>query len=162
MREIIDLVNRDGEIVKRAVERDDAYKYDGLHMQIVIAVIRNRLGEILVHQRAKTKKVNGGDVDHVCGGILSGESPEEAVLREAREEVGAQPKNLELVRKGINPYGRYCFLISGLSDDLPSDELDPGEVEWANYMSLEELRDKQLNGELTFVHGFFEDIEATA
>ena len=37
--EYIDLVNSHGDIVKRNVERDDAAHYDGLHMQIIIAVI---------------------------------------------------------------------------------------------------------------------------
>ena len=160
MSELIDLVNRDGEIVRRSVERDDADDQAGLHMQIVIAVIHNSLGEILVHQRAKTKSVNGGDIDHVCGGILSGESPKDAAVREALEEVGIKPKNLELVRQGINPYGRYCFLMSGESDDLPSTELDPLEVDWAAYIPLDVLNAKKESGELTFVNGFFDDIEA--
>lgn len=162
MSELVDLVNRDGEIVRRAVERDDAEQYDGLHMQIVIAVITNGLGQVLVHERAKTKGVNPGDIDHVCGGILSGESPEAAAVREAKEEVGIEPKNLKVVREGVNPYGRYCYLLRGESDELPPAELDAAEVTWAAYYPIDELRTKNKSSELTFVDGFFDDIEAVA
>lgn len=59
-------------------------------MQIVIAVIFNSLGQVLVHRRAQTKRVNGGDIDHVCGGMRSGETPTDAARREAEGEVGGK------------------------------------------------------------------------
>ena len=48
----------------------------------------------------KSKKVNPGDIDHVCGGVVSGETPEQAVIRETEEETGLTPNNLKLVAKG--------------------------------------------------------------
>lgn len=159
MSELIDLVNGEGEIIRPRVTRDDAEQYEGLHMQIVIAVITNGLGHVLVHQRAKTKRVNPGDIDHVCGGILSGETPEDAVRRESREETGIDPTDLKVMRQGVNPYNRYCYLLGGRSDDLPGTNLDPQEVAWAAFMPVENLRAKNETGELTFVDGFFEDIE---
>lgn len=162
MSELVDLVNSDGRVMERAVYRDDVDKYDGLYMQIVIAVIRNRLGDILVHERAGVKDVNPGHIDHVCGGILSGETPKSAATREALEEVGVAPNNLELVREGLNSYGRYCYLLRGESDELPPEVLDAKEVAWAGYISIEELNAKNENGDFTFVDGFFEDIVATS
>jgi len=162
MSELIDLVNSNGEIAQRAIERDDADKYNDLYMQIVIAVVKNGRGEVLVHQRAKTKRVNPGDIDHVCGGILSGETPEDAAIREAKEEVGIKPDKLEIVRQGINTYGRYCYLLSGFSEAQPGSELNPLEVEWAAYYPVETLQAKNESGEFTFVDGFFEDIELVA
>lgn len=158
----MDLVNSDGIIMERAVSRDDADNYDGLYMQIVIAVIRNGAGDILVHERAGVKDVNPGYIDHVCGGVLSGELPKPAAAREALEEVGVTPNNLEIVRKGLNPYRRYCYLLSGESDELPPANLDAREVAWAGYFSVEELNAKNDSGEFTFVGGFFEDITATS
>jgi len=159
MSELIDLVNRDGTVVKHSVVRDDAERYDGQYMQIVIAVITNGLGQVLVHERAKTKKVNPGDIDHVCGGILSGETPEDAVIREAKEEVGVIPKSLRIIRRGVNSYGRYCYLLHGVADELSPKELDASEVSWAGYVSVDDLRAKNDSGELTFVGGFFEDLD---
>ena len=162
MSELVDLVNSDGEIIERGVLRDDAMKYGELYMQIVVVVIRNSAGDLLVHQRAKTKKVNPGDIDHVCGGILSGETPEIAAIREALEEVGVAPKNLEIVRQGVNSYGRYCHLLRADSDELPSSELDSSEVAWAKYLTIEELITRRDDGTLTFVDGFFDDMHATS
>lgn len=90
---------------------------------------------------------------------MSGETPEDAVRREAREGTGVDPTNLKVVRQGINPYNRYCYLLSGRSDALPGTDLDPQEVAWAVFMPIAELHAKNETGELTFVDGFFEDIE---
>jgi 8-oxo-dGTP pyrophosphatase MutT (NUDIX family) len=159
MSELIDLVNIDGEIQRRAVSRDDADSYIGLYMQIVIAVVTNGLGHVLVHERSMTKSVNPGHIDHVCGGILAGEDPLTAAKREAKEEVGIEPENLKVVRRGVNIYGRYCYLLSGISEIEPPEMLDSSEVSWAKYMSVEDLRVKGKSGEFKFVDGFFEDIE---
>lgn len=159
MSELVDLVNASGEIVERGVTRDDTEHRDGLHLQIVIAVVFNGLGQVLVHERAATKKVNPGDIDHVCGGILAGETPERAAVREAEEEVGVTLANLRMVRKGVNSYNRYCYLLVGKSDQEPAAQLDPSEVAWAAYYEPSELAAANESGKLSFVDGFFEDME---
>lgn len=158
--ERIDLVNSSGDIVKTDVERDDAAHYDGLYMQIIIAVIRNKKGEYLVHQRAHTKKVNPGDIDHVCGGMHAGETPEDATKREATEEGGVHIAEATVVRAGVNEYNRWRYLVTAYTDDEPDIALtDPSEVAAVGFYSYDELKAKQASGEFTFVDGFFEDIE---
>lgn len=159
MSELIDLVDRNGTVIQRGIVRDDANAYDGLHMQIVIVVILDSHGHTLVHQRAKTKRVNPGDIDHVCGAMLAGETPEAAAQREASEEVGVTLRNLQIVRQGVNSYGRFCYLLSAISDDMPAGIHDPEEVEWVAYHAPEALRRGFATGKLTFVDGFFEDLE---
>ena len=56
--EFVDLVDASGTIQKKGVPRSEADSYPDLHLQIVIGVIIDKEGRILVHQRAKTKKVN--------------------------------------------------------------------------------------------------------
>ncbi len=158
--ERIDLVNSSGEIVRRDVERDDAAHYDGLHMQIIIAIIRNAKGEFLVHERAHTKKVNPGDIDHVCGGMHAGETPEEATTREALEEGGVHLSEATVIWAGINEYNRWRYLVVAFTDDSPDISLtDPSEVASAGFYSYDDLRAKQQSGQFTFVNGFFEDID---
>jgi len=160
MSELIDLADANGAIVATGVLRDDSAEYEGAHMQIVIAVIRNKAGKILVHKRSMQKRVNPGDIDHVCGGMYSGETPESAVEREAREEGGVNIANAKIIQAGVNEYNRYRYLILAESDDEPDPTfLDPIEVEWAAFYSLEELEQKRDSGEFTFVDGFFEDID---
>jgi len=155
MSELIDLVDANGAVVATGVSRDDSAEYEGAHMQIVIAIIRNNQGKILVHKRSMHKRVNPGDIDHVCGGIYSGETPEDAVDREAREEGGVTIANAKIIQAGVNEYNRYRYLILAESDDEPEPTLlDSTEVEWAAFYSLEELEHKRDSGEFTFVDGF--------
>jgi len=100
MSELVDLVDRDGHIQKRAVPRGQVDQHEGLHMQIVIAVVFDSLGRMLVHRRAKAPNV--GAYDHICGAILASEPPETAAAREAFEETGVHPRNLRVVTHGVN------------------------------------------------------------
>ena len=158
--ELIDLVDSQGSIIKTNVERDDAAHYDGLHMQIIIAVIRNKKGEFLVHQRSLKKKVNPGDYDHVCGGMYAGETPEAATEREALEEGGVHITEAQVVQAGVNEYNRWRHLVVAYTDDEADISLtDPSEVAGVGFYSHEDLKAKQQSGEFTFVDGFFEDID---
>lgn len=157
--EHIDLVDSSGKVVRANIPRDDAAHYDGLHMQVVIAVVRNKNGEFLVHQRALSKKVNPGDMDHVCGAMIAGENPETAAAREALEEGGVHITNAKIVHAGVNEYGRWRYLLAAVTDDEPDASLiDPTEVAHVGFYSLEALHQKQASGEFTFVDGFFDDI----
>lgn len=111
---------------------------------------------MLVHKRALDKKVNPGDIDHVCGGIHSNESVEQAALRETQEETGVEPSKLEVVLRGVNKYNRYRTLLTGESNNEPR-AVDPSEVEWVRFLSLDELKTKKESGEFSFVDEFFEE-----
>lgn len=157
--ELIDLVDASGHIQKQGIPRSDLDLYPNLHLQIVILVIFDiESGGILVQKRAQTKKTNPGYIDHVCGGITSGETPEEAAVRESIEETGIHPFNLMEVTKGINKYNRYRYLLVGESDSKPG-QINPSEVEWVRFVTLGELKEKELSGEFIFVEEFFEETE---
>jgi 8-oxo-dGTP pyrophosphatase MutT (NUDIX family) len=156
-QESVDLVDDNGRIQMRGVPKDQAGRYGDLYMQIVIAVITDSNGKFLVHQRALTKKVDPGAIDHVCGGIQSDETPEAAAIRESIEETGVEPKNLQIIEQGLNSYGRYRYLVVGTGTTEPHVD-NTRETIWTRYMSLDELRAKQASKEFTFVGEFFEDI----
>jgi 8-oxo-dGTP pyrophosphatase MutT (NUDIX family) len=159
MSELIDLVNETGEIVRRDVPRGYAEHHNDLHMQIIIAVVFNGLGQVLVHQRAATKKVNPGDIDHICGGLLAGESPKQAALREADEEVGVIINDIHIVSQGLNSYGRYRYLVAGKSDQEPNIQPNSTEVAWARYCYPNELIEAGNLNKMGFVDEFFDDME---
>lgn len=155
--ELTDLVDVNGVVKKQKIPRDEIDLYSDLHLQIVIAVIFNKLGNILVQKRAMTKGSEPGKIDHVCGSIISGETPEEAARRESKEETGIIPKKVRILNRGLNKYNRYRYLSVGKSDETPK-KLDSNEVEWVEFISLEELQKKESSGEFKFVEEFFEDI----
>lgn len=157
--ENIDLVDSTGKVVRTNVPRDDAAHYDGLHMQVIIVVIRNPNGEFLVHQRSLAKKVNPGDMDHVCGAMSAGETPQQAAAREALEEGGVRITNAQIIHAGVNEYGRWRYLLTADTTDIPDiTKTDPAEVAHVDFYTLQDLQRRKLSGELTFVGGFFEDI----
>lgn len=155
--ERVDLVDANGVIQKRAVLRSEVGQHPDLHLQIVIGVISNGSGEVLVHRRAQGKKVNPGDIDHVCGGVMSGESPEQAVIREAEEETGLTPSNLKLITKGLNSYSRYRYLYSGRAEGNPS--ADENDSEWVKFIHPDDLKQGLEAKQMSFVDEFFEDTE---
>lgn len=156
--ELVDLVNASGQIQLSGIPRTEIEHHPDLHLQIIIAVIFNDEGKVLAQRRALTKSTCPGDIDHVCGAIGSGETPETATTRESLEETGLKVKNLKVVEQGVNSYNRYRYLLVGVANGEPN-SYDPAEVEWVKFISPEELKAKSLSGELTFVGEFFEDME---
>ena len=157
MSEFVDLVNKKGEIHLRNVPREEVPNYADLHMQIVIVVAIDNLQRVLVHRRGASKKVDPEKYDHICGGLVSGETPEEAAVREGFEETGVTLKNIRRVHSGINEYNRWRHLLIADAEGMPSVS-DPEEVVWVGYVGVDELRQRHAAGE-GFVDGFFEDIE---
>lgn len=156
--ELVDLVDASGNVQKRGIPRYETDNHANLHLQIIIGVIFDDEGRILVHQRARTKSVNPGDIDHVCGAVISGETPEEAFVRESLEETGVFPKNTVIITQGVNKYNRYRYLVVGESSDLPG-KPNLKEVEWIQFIQPEELRARYKEGEFSFVDEFFKDTE---
>lgn len=154
--ELVDLVDRNGVVKKQGIPRPDINLYPELYLQIIIGVIFDDLGRILVHKRASMKKVYPGYIDHVCGAVISGETPMQAMIREAVEETGIKPENLEIVTKGVNIYDRYRYLIIGETNKKPG-KTDTNEADWVSLIHPDELKDKQKSGEYKFVDEFFED-----
>lgn len=156
--ELVDLVDVSGSIQKRNIPRSEVHIYPDLYLQIIIAVVFDKDGRVLVHKRARTKKVNPGDIDHICGGVMSGETPEQAAVRESTEETGVTPIDLRIVVKGVNKYNRFRYLLVGHSDDEPL-SVNTSEVEWVAFMHPDILKVKQASGEFTFVDEFFQDTD---
>jgi len=87
--EIVDLVDEDDHVTGQAPRREVRAR-NLLHREVA-AIVRNPRGEIYVHRRTETKDVFPGMYDmFVAGVVTSGESYEEAIRRELREELGIE------------------------------------------------------------------------
>ena len=154
--EHVDLVNRLGIIQVRNVPKNEIEKYPDLYLQIIIAVILNKNGEILVQKRSLNKKTEPGFIDHICGAIISGETPEQAAEREGYEESHIKPNNLKIIDAGVNIYNRYRYLLIGMSNLTPQNG-NINETEWVRFIPFNKLVEKHISGEWKFVDEFFED-----
>lgn len=161
MAERVDLVDEAGLVRMRNVLRDDVdaqpHCYPGLYMQIVIVIALDSMQRVLVHRRGSSKEVDPEKYDHICGGVLTGEAPPDAAVREGLEETGVRLRNLRKVHEGVNEYGRWRHLYLAEADGEPI--IAAGEeVSWVGYEHPDDLRSKHGAGE-GFVKGFFADFE---
>jgi 8-oxo-dGTP diphosphatase len=83
--------------------------------EVAWALILDRKGRLLLHLRDNKPEIRyPGCWSLIGGGIEEGESPQAAVLRELREELGADFGKEHIVQlKELNPDGikRYVFLV---------------------------------------------------
>ncbi len=100
-----------------------------------------RGSRFLVGRRAAHKPAPGYWTQ-VSGKLEPGESPEQALVREAMEEIGCQVLPLRRLREGLSHNGhfRLHYLLAELVEGEPAicdDELD--ELRWVNAAELREL-----------------------
>jgi isopentenyldiphosphate isomerase len=136
------IVDEEGKEISRAprsVCHDGKSKllHPVVHMHLI-----NSKGDLFLQKRAMTKDLLPGYWDTSVGGHMSpGETPDEALKRETREELGLKEFSSKLVKKYIWESPRekelvYSFV--GTSENQPiinRDEIDDG-----RFWSMEEIR----------------------
>ena len=154
--EFVDLVDQLGIIKEKKVPKEEIKRYPDLYLQIIIAVIFDENRKILIQKRSLDKNSEPGYIDHVCGAIKSGETPEEAANRESTEETNIKPTKLKIIDRKVNSYNRYRILLLGYGNGVPKPN-NLNETAWAKFAPLNELIEKQISNEWKFVDEFFED-----
>lgn len=107
---------------------------------------------------ARTKKVDPEKIDRVCGGVMSGESPHDALTRAAKEETGIEPLNVRVVVTGLNKYNRFRYLLIGEATHTLA-KIDLVEAKKVRFIHPTVLSKMFCAREETFVDEFFEDTE---
>lgn len=123
--EFVDVVDKDGSIVS-SVSKQEAHEKGLLHMTVISEVINSR-GEWLLVKQASDRQDAGQYVSPIGGHVKSGESLDDALKREALEEVGLTNFKFEFVGKGIfnrEVLGRkenhYFMMYKIFSDEEPT------------------------------------------
>lgn len=106
MKEPIDILRPDGALSTEAynrADRDEIHMTGDWHGSVHVWLVDTANGDILLQQRAKTKESFPGMLDApVAGHIAAGETPQEAALREASEEIGIDIDPDELALVGVH------------------------------------------------------------
>ncbi len=133
IEELFPVVDPDGNEISRALR---SVCHDGLSMllhPVVHLHLFNEKGELYLQLRAKTKDLLPGHWDTSVGGHMDpGETPEQALRREALEELGLQDITFRLIDKYIWKSIRERELVysfTGSSERIPlinHDEIDDG------------------------------------
>lgn len=111
----------------------------------------NKKGELYLQKRAATKDLLPGSWDTSVGGHISpGESPEEALEREAAEELGLKNIRYRFINKYIWESDRERELVysyTGCSEEMPV--VNPDEIDEGRFWTREEISESLEKGLFT-------------
>ena len=140
-QELFPLVDEEGRVIGKATRGEC---HDGSHLlhPVVHLHVFNSRGEVYLQKRPEWKDIQPGKWDTAVGGHIDyGETPEQALLREVREELGIEAFTPE-------PIGMYVFdskrerelvYVNKTTYDGPirpsAEELDGG-----RFWTIEEIR----------------------
>ena len=89
MNEYFDVLNENGEYINEVASREDCHKKGLYHKAVVVFIISIDGKKVLLQQRSSNKKLWPNLWDITAGGhVLTGELGYQAVIREAKEEIG--------------------------------------------------------------------------
>jgi len=140
MSEVFDVVDDDDVVVGRAT-RSECHERKLTHRSVQFFIFDGG-GRILVNRRSRTKEFFGGLHSIVLGGhVGSGESPEEAVVREAQEEAGvkSRPFRMGYFRKRLPEECENVTVYGFKADGEP--KLLAEEIEAGGFMTVDEAEE---------------------
>ncbi|MDR0768593.1 MAG: NUDIX domain-containing protein [Dysgonamonadaceae bacterium] len=101
MEEIFPLVDESGKVIGQAT-RSKCHNGSKMLHPVVHLYVFNGRGELLLQKRAANKDIQPGKWDTSVGGhVNSGESVEDALYREAKEELGMENFTPEFIQSTI-------------------------------------------------------------
>ena len=157
--ERIDIYNKNGEKTGRTAERGEPLSPEEYRLAVGIW-ISDGAGNIFVTKRAEEKSFAPGKWENTAGHVRAGETPENAVLRELREETGlaVSPEQVTLLGRA-EPHWPYIGINYGVTMrfDAKDVKLQPGETCDAKWVTAEELWEMEKNGE--FAPSVFEHMQ---
>lgn len=146
--ELLDIIDKNDHVIGQAAKEDIYAKK--LRHRIVHVLVFDDSGKMLLQQRGRNSNfLPLGWSTSVGGHVISGESYEEAAMREAKEEIGIT-KKIDFLYKDIykDPRGFYKHLGTFQVTYNGPFTLHPHEVEKVEFFTIPEIRDKINNDEL--------------
>ena len=150
LQEIFPIVDKEGTVIGSAT-RGECHSGSMLLHPVVHLHVFNSNGNIFLQRRPEWKDIQPGKWDTAVGGHIDfGETPEEALQREVREELGITDFKPEAIDKYVfeSPRERELMYVHRTIYDgeiCPSaDELDGG-----RFWKMQEIREAMNQGLLT-------------
>lgn len=144
--ELMDVVDEKDTIVGKATQ-EEIYEKELGH-RIVHVLLFDRKGRMALQRRSKNDAFCPNHWSTAVGGhVRSGESYEEAALREYREELGTESELTLLGKEYYNPPGLKKHLTTFTTTYEGPFKLGEEEVEHIAYFTLEEIENMIKDGE---------------
>ncbi len=153
MQEYLDVLDEDGKATGKSASREEVHSHGVWHLTAQV-LLMNLQGEILVHRRARNKKYYPGLWDVYFGGhVLSGETPSQALIREAQEETNLILKGkdfqflFDIKKADVQNDGNFInndfaqVYLAQKDFDLTELALQVEEIEEVKFISLAKLQE---------------------
>lgn len=152
--ELIDVVNENNELTGQIEERWTAYE-KGLWRRTVSCWIMNKNGDILLQKRTANKRRNPNKWAKTGGQVDSGESVEEAIFREVKEELGIEIPQEQIkvieIRKSDDKNKRFAYnFIFVVNYKINEYTLQKDEVAEVKYVSIEDMENLKKNDDTNY------------
>lgn len=160
MAEIWDILDKDGNLTGRTIERGEELKEGDYHLVVHIWVINSKK-ELLIQRRADHIKILPGIWAATGGSGVSGEDSITAAIRELSEEMGikVEKEDIKKINRVIRKNSISDVWLVEKDIDINDLVLQKEEVSDAKWVSLEEFKN-MINDERFFDYGesYFEMI----
>ena len=150
--ELVDIVDENNKLTGQVEERWVAYN-KGLWRRTVSCWIMNEKGEVLLQKRTVNKLRNPNKWAKTGGQVDSGETVEESIFREVKEELGISLNESEFELHDVYKNKNYFMDIYVVKKDFSEEEiiLDKNEVvdwKWMSQKEIEHFIETEKNGSL--------------
>ena len=159
--ELVDIVDENNELTGQVEDRWIAYE-KGLWRRTVSCWIMNKKGEILLQKRTPNKRRNPNKWAKTGGQVDSGESAEEAIIREVKEELGIDISKKQIQFIGIykkdDKNRRFAYNFIFIVDYKIEDyTLQEDEVSEVKYFTIEEIEKARKNNDVNYTFSNWTD-----
>ena len=158
MEELVDIYDANRNRTGESRKREGLFLSEGEYMLYVLAIVENERGEFLITQRAFDKSWGAGWWEVSGGGVLSGETSQQAVVREVGEEAGldvsGEPlvpvysyENVDLKRGDNYIVDIYHFHLNVTAADITLQDSEAVDFKFATWDDIAKLAEQG-----TFLH----------
>ncbi len=148
--ELLDEVNENNELTGNIIDREIVHKEGLLHREVGVIII-NEENEILLEKRSPTKKQSPNKWALCAGHIEAGDVPENAIIREIKEEIGIdvaieELECIEILRRNKkfienNQYNNCFIYLWKYNTNIKAEEyiIQEEEVSEVKYFDIQEV-----------------------
>ena len=154
-KEILDLVDENDQVIG-IIERGEAYQQGLTNIRVIDAFIKNAEGKLFIPRRHKDKRLHPLKLDASAGGhVSSGESYDEAFVKEVQEELNLDVRHVLFKKLGTmtpesDGTGAFITVYEILSDETP--DYNPNDFIEHYWLTPEEIIERIAQGDKAKSH----------